>query len=148
LGAFFAAAPQKTGLSRQPLVARAPAPALRAGSAPHPSYPLRGRKTASLPFFALRSCCASRINSNIGKSRHPCRPSLRMFAFPIAALRAAIHGCYSLCAEFRGMPRNSAKPKRKAFCFGIPAGLRAGASCAGNRRNGKGRSIQGWKKQL
>jgi hypothetical protein len=31
----------------------APAPALRAVAAPHPSYPLRGRKTASLPFSAL-----------------------------------------------------------------------------------------------
>jgi hypothetical protein len=53
----------------------APAPALRAVAAPHPSYPVRGRKTASMPFVALRSFCYAKTP---GKWLQPasCRPSM------------------------------------------------------------------------
>jgi hypothetical protein len=50
----------------------APAPALRAVAAPHPSYPLHGRKNGILQFFRL-SEFTLRANSNISNSRHPCR---------------------------------------------------------------------------
>jgi hypothetical protein len=53
LCAFFAASPQKTGLSGAP--ASPPAPARCAVAAPRPSYPLRGRKSESMRIFAFRS---------------------------------------------------------------------------------------------
>jgi hypothetical protein len=88
--------PQKTGLSRQPEVARAPAspPALRAVAAPHPSYPLRGRKTPKnqkaqafwfgVPAVFERGVFASQ---NPGKWNQPA--SMRLFALRAAFVRVA-----------------------------------------------------------
>jgi hypothetical protein len=62
----------------------APAPARCAVAASRPSYPLRGRKSASMRIFALRSLRSAQTPS-IGYSRHPVGASCHFWAWGFAS---------------------------------------------------------------
>jgi hypothetical protein len=149
--------PAGTGLSGAP--ASPPAPARCAVAAPHPSYPLRGRTSASMRMFALRSWCAPRTNSKNWLQPTSCRPSCHFWAWGFrgaktpgietAGIHAGLkqrHPCGCSACEFllrknswHGNSRHPCRPWRGLFLglTGRPCRPGGGDAPAGRPAEGR-----------